>query len=109
MPKNPLDRYCFTQDQANRAQAIRDAGAVFFAVIQQLAPASAEQTLARRAIEEATFRALQAIALNEPTRGEDVVDAFCEGLSLYVAPGEWLRPVMTAGADRPCWPGPRSE
>jgi hypothetical protein len=96
MPKNSLRPYEPTREQAVRFARIHLAAEAFWREIQYSAPSSAEQTLARRAIEEAVFRAKQSIELNEPTEGRGEADAFQLGLAVHVGAGRWERVGMRA-------------
>lgn len=52
-------------DQADRYGKLRDAAKAYAQLIQELTPASAEQTLAIRAVHLASMHANSAIAVNE--------------------------------------------
>jgi len=52
-------------DKADRYGRLRDAAKAYASLIQELTPASAEQTLAIRAVHLASMHANSAIAVNE--------------------------------------------
>ena len=52
-------------DQGERYARLREAAMVYAGVVQELTPASAEQTLAIRAVHLASMHANSAIAVNE--------------------------------------------
>jgi hypothetical protein len=97
MPKNSLRPYEPTREQSVRLARIHLAAEAFWRELQLSTPSSAEQTLARRAIEEAAWRGCQAILLNEPTEGQTEADAFQLGLVIHVGAGKWARVGMKAG------------
>lgn len=55
-----------TPEQAERYVKLRDAAKAYALIVAELTPASAEQTLAIRAIHAASMHANSAIAVNEP-------------------------------------------
>lgn len=73
-PSLPLDRLFTyhrpTPDQAERYTQLRAAAGDYARVVMELTPASAEQTLAVRAIHQASMLANAAIAVNEPDADE---------------------------------------
>jgi hypothetical protein len=55
-----------TPDQAERYTKLRSAALAYAQLVKESTPASAEQTLAIRAIHQASMQANAAIAVNEP-------------------------------------------
>jgi hypothetical protein len=67
MPKHPFDYHRPSADQVERITAIREACKACYDVIQENAPASADRTLAVRALEQCSMWANKAIVLEEGT------------------------------------------